>query len=57
MYGALHNTFLWIDLQLKALCAQRSDSDILAVLQHLPRSLDKAYERVLQQIHEQPEQL
>lgn len=48
--------FLWVDLQLKALCAQKSDSDILGVLQHLSRGLDKTYDRVLQQIHERPEQ-
>ena len=49
--------FLWVDLQLKALCAQKSDSDILDVLQNLPRGLGKTYDRVLQQIHERPEQL
>lgn len=49
--------FLSVDLQWKALCAQKSDSDILDVLQHLRRGLDKTYDRVLPQIHEWPEHL
>lgn len=49
--------FLWVDLQLKNLCQQESDPDILKELYRLPQGLHGTYARALRQIKTKPETL
>ncbi|KAF2246943.1 hypothetical protein BU26DRAFT_431073, partial [Trematosphaeria pertusa] len=46
--------FLWVNLQLRNLCEQRSDQDIERELYQLPQGLFKTYERILGQIQSKP---
>ncbi|MCJ1393145.1 hypothetical protein MMC18_006017 [Xylographa bjoerkii] len=39
--------FLWVVFQIKDLCEQKSDEDILNSLKNLPKSLPEVYDRVL----------
>ena len=44
--------FLWVHFQLRTICAQKSDANIIAALDHLPRDLPQTYERILSGITE-----
>ncbi|KAJ5211076.1 hypothetical protein N7491_010893 [Penicillium cf. griseofulvum] len=52
--NALHDgsngMFLWTRLLIEELCAQGSDNDILAVLNHLPRGLSEIFDRKLHRV-------
>ncbi|KAJ5970321.1 uncharacterized protein N7479_000239 [Penicillium vulpinum] len=52
--NALHDgskgMFLWTRLLIEELCAQGSDHDILAVLNHLPRGLSEIFDRKLHRL-------
>ncbi len=44
--------FLWVHFQLRTICAQKSDANIIAALDNLPRDLPQTYERILSGITE-----
>ena len=44
--------FLWVHFQLRTICAQKSDANIIAVLHDLPRDLPQTFERILSGITE-----
>ena len=46
--------FLWVDLQLKNLCQQESDPDILKELYLLPQGLYQTYARILCEMKKKP---
>ena len=46
--------FLWVELQLKAICAQVSDFGIVEALKIIPKDLDTTYERILDTINQKP---
>ena len=39
--------FLWVYFQLRTICAQKSDANIITALDNLPRDLPQTYERIL----------
>ena len=39
--------FLWVHFQLRTICAQKSDANIIAALDNLPRDLPQTFERIL----------
>ena len=39
--------FLWVHFQLRTICAQKSDANIIIALDNLPRDLPQTYERIL----------
>ena len=39
--------FLWVHFQLRTICAQKSDANIITALDNLPRDLPQTYERLL----------
>ena len=39
--------FLWVHFQLRTICAQKSDANIITALDNLPRDLPQTYERIL----------
>ena len=46
--------FLWVELQLKAICAQVSDYGIEETLQNIPMDIHATYERILDTIDKKP---
>ena len=44
--------FLWVHFQLRTICAQKSDANIIAALDNLPRDLPQTFERILSGITE-----
>ena len=44
--------FLWVHFQLRTICAQKSDANIIAALVNLPRDLPQTFERILSGITE-----
>ena len=44
--------FLWVHFQLRTICAQKSDANIIAALDNLPRDLPQTFERMLSGITE-----
>src|SRR6266576_690819 len=46
--------FLWVEFQLKAICAQVSDNGIEETLQNIPRDIDATYDRILKSIDKKP---
>ena len=50
----LEYRFLWVEFQLKAICAQVSDYGIEQTLQHIPPDIDATYERILDMIDRKP---
>ena len=46
--------FLWVEFQLKAICAQVSDYGIEETLQNIPDDIDATYERILDKIDKNP---
>ena len=43
---------MWVHFQLRTICAQKSDANIIAALDNLPRDLPQTYERILSGITE-----
>ena len=41
--------FLWVHFQLRTICAQKSDANIITALKNLPRDLPQTFERILSQ--------
>lgn len=39
--------FLWVHFQLRTICAQKSDANIITALDNLPRDLPQTFERIL----------
>ena len=44
--------FLWVHFQLRTICAQKSDANIIAALDNLPRDLPQTFERILSGVTE-----
>ena len=44
--------FLWVHFQLRTICAQKSDANIITALDNLPRDLPQTFERILSGITE-----
>ena len=51
LVGGAQGMFLWLTFQLQSICAQKSDDDIIATLQTLPKDLPETFDRILDRIH------
>ena len=47
--------FLWVEFQLKEICAQVSDNGIEETLQRIPQDMNATYERILHMIRKKPQ--
>ena len=52
--GYFEYRFLWVEFQLKAICAQVSDHGIEETLTNIPPDIDTTYERILEMINKKP---
>ena len=50
----MEHRFLWVEFQLKAICAQVSDYGIEETLQNIPRDIEATYNRILESIDKKP---